>query len=77
MKGVKVFSISQRALKDTWVCLPSLSVQNEIAAYLDRQSAKIKSITEDTHTSIALLKERRSALISAAVTGKIDVRETV
>jgi type I restriction enzyme S subunit len=39
--------------------------------------AKIKSLVDHTKDSIELLKERRSALISAAVTGKIDVRETI
>jgi len=77
MKGVKVFSISQRALKDTWLCIPPLALQNEIANYLDQQCLKIKALTEETHKSIELLKEHRIALISAAVTGKIDVREEV
>lgn len=77
MKGVKVFSISQKVLKDTWVCLPPVEVQNEIVRFLDRQRSKINELTEETKKSIELLKEHRSALISAAVTGKIDVREEV
>jgi len=77
MKGVKVFSISQRALKDIWLCIPPLWLQNEIADYLDLQCSKIRSLTEETIKSIELLKEHRKALISAAVTGKIDVREKV
>lgn len=77
MKGVKVFSISQKALKDTWICLPSLTVQNNIADYLDTHCSKINLLKEETYKSIELLKEHRSALISAAVTGKIDVRELV
>lgn len=77
MKGVKVFSISQRALKDTWICLPPLTLQNNIADYLDAHCSKIKSLTEETYKSIELLKEHRAALINSAVTGKIDVREAV
>jgi type I restriction enzyme S subunit len=42
---------------------------------LDEQTAIIAFLNQETTRAIALLKERRSALISAAVTGKIDVRE--
>ena len=37
-------------------------------------SAKLHTLTATAETAIALLQERRAALISAAVTGKIDVR---
>ena len=48
-----------------------------IAAFLDNETAKFDSLTSEANRAIALLQERRSALISAAVTGKIDVREVV
>ena len=54
---------------------PSLEEQKQIAAFLDRETSKIDTLIEKANQSIALLKERRSSLISAAVTGKIDVRE--
>jgi type I restriction enzyme S subunit len=41
---------------------------------LDTETAKIDAIVKETQNSIELLKEHRTALISAAVTGKIDVR---
>ncbi|WP_417249908.1 restriction endonuclease subunit S [Celeribacter sp.] len=56
------------------VCLPSLEEQDEILAYIDRETARIDGLISTTDRSIELLKEKRSALITAAVTGKIDVR---
>ena len=53
---------------------PPLDEQTAIVAYLARESAKIDSLLAESERSIELLKERRTALISAAVTGKIDVR---
>lgn len=48
--------------------------QWRIAAYLDEQTAKIDTLIAETETFIDLARERRSALITAAVTGQIDVR---
>ncbi|MFJ2416337.1 restriction endonuclease subunit S [Streptomyces brevispora] len=53
---------------------PSLEEQRRIAAYLDDQTAKIDMLIVETERFIALARERRSALITAAVTGQIDVR---
>lgn len=58
-----------------YVCIPSLCEQRTIAAYLDRETARIEALIGKTELSIELLKERRSALITAAVTGQIDLRE--
>ncbi|OIR08974.1 type-1 restriction enzyme EcoKI specificity protein [mine drainage metagenome] len=56
-------------------CLvPPLDEQTTIANYIDRETAKLDTLTAEANCAIALLQERRSALISAAVTGKIDVR---
>ncbi len=54
-----------------------LKEQKRIAAYLDKETAKSDTLIEKCETAIELLKERRTALISAAVTGKIDVRNAV
>ncbi len=54
--------------------LPPLSEQKAIADFLDRETAKIDSLIEKAKLSIELSKEKRQALISSAVTGKIDVR---
>ncbi len=56
---------------------PPLEEQKQIAAFLDKETAKIDALIEKCEAAIALLKERRTALISAAVTGKIDVRRAV
>ena len=58
------------------VALPPLNEQNEIVASLNRDTARIDLLTEKTQRSIDLLKERRAAFITAAVTGQIDLRES-
>jgi type I restriction enzyme S subunit len=60
--------------RDIRVCLPPLPEQDEILDHIDRETARIEGLIEKTERSIALLKEKRAALITAAVTGKIDVR---
>jgi type I restriction enzyme S subunit len=67
-------SLSQDLLKLLPVTVPPLSEQEKIAAFLDRITETLASLLEQGLRSIELLTERRSALISAAVTGKIDVR---
>ena len=54
--------------------IPPLDEQRRIVAYLDEQTAKIDTLIAETGTFIELARERRSALITAAVTGQIDVR---
>jgi len=58
------------------VVAPSLSDQKLIVAYLDRETSQIDALSAKAREMIDVLKERRQALISAAVTGKIDVRPT-
>ncbi len=53
---------------------PPLNEQAQIAASLKRDTARIDLLTEKTQRSIDLLKERRAAFISAAVTGQMDLR---
>ena len=56
------------------MALPSLAEQEEVAAFLDTEIAKLDTLTAEAERAINLLKERRAVLISAAVTGKIDIR---
>ena len=51
-----------------------LDEQREIASYLDKKIPQIDALRAEAQVAIERLQERRSALISAAVTGKIDVR---
>jgi type I restriction enzyme S subunit len=48
----------------------------EIAAFLDAETTRLDALDFESTRAIALLKERRSALIAAAVTGQVDVRQT-
>ena len=59
------------------MAFPPVAEQSDIATFLDRETTRLDALTTEAAHGIALLKERRSALISAAVTGKIDVREVV
>ncbi|EKY3244357.1 restriction endonuclease subunit S [Cronobacter dublinensis] len=56
---------------------PPLEEQLDIIDYLDNMLCSYDSIEENANQAIQLLQERRTALISAAVTGKIDVRDWV
>ena len=53
----------------------SIPEQQSIVAYLDRETAQIDALVAKVETAIEKLTEYRTALISAAVTGKIDVRD--
>ncbi len=59
------------------VPLPDYPEQEEIVSFLKVQVEMHESLKAESERAIALLQERRSALISAAVTGQIDVRELV
>ena len=56
---------------------PPAEEQDNLCAFLDLETAKIDTLIEKSRRSIELMREHRTALISAAVTGKIDVREAV
>jgi len=57
------------------ISFPGLEEQDEIVRYIEDRTRKINKIITETKNSITLLKEHRTALISAAVTGKIDLRD--
>jgi type I restriction enzyme S subunit len=67
-------TIDQEAISSTFIPTPPLSEQAEISAFLDREINKVDQLIGEADSVCELLKERRSALISAAVTGKIDIR---
>ena len=66
--------INRESLKEVWLSLPPPEEQGVISTLLDSETARLDALTTEATRGIALLKERRAALISAAVTGKIDVR---
>lgn len=55
------------------VCVPPIEVQRAIVAHIASETAKLDAMHAATERTIALLKERRAALIAAAVTGKLSI----
>ena len=74
-QGATVESIEHTYLAETVIPLPPVNEQFSIIAFLDRETAKIDTLIAKARQMMEILKERRTSLISAAVTGKIDVRE--
>jgi type I restriction enzyme S subunit len=76
-KGIvaDLWSTNYSEMRNIPIAVPEKPDQSTIASFLDRETAKIDILIEKSRRSIELLQERRKALISAAVTGKIDVRE--
>lgn len=68
VKGIKVFSISQAVLKSVKCWLPSALEQRAIASFLDVETSKIDGLVSEQRRLIELLKEKRQAVISHAVT---------
>lgn len=65
-------SMTQGALNGHRVCFPPYAEQTAIAAFLDRETAKIDGLVEEQRRLIELLKEKRQAVISHAVTKGLD-----
>lgn len=76
-KGAIQQYLSREEFSHLKIASPPLPEQHAIAAFLDRETARIDGIIEKINGSIEKLNEYRSALISAAVTGKIDVRQEI
>jgi type I restriction enzyme S subunit len=68
-------NISVPILKALPVPIPPRAEQEEIVSYLDEAASKFDALICAAERAVALLIERRAALISSAVTGQIDVRE--
>src|SRR5438105_2943128 len=74
MVGSTFKRINVAQIRGLIVPCPPLEEQKAIASYLDDVSTKLDALTAEAQRAIDLLQERRTALISAAVTGQIDVR---
>jgi type I restriction enzyme S subunit len=72
-----MLNIGQSVILELPIPMPSTTEQRRIVAALDSRSAEIDALVAEAESAITLLQERRSALISAAVTGQIDVRNAV
>ena len=75
--GITRFGLGGDAIRCGVFPWPPLSEQRTIAGFLDQETARIDSLVARVRDAIERFKELRSALISAAVTGKIDVRDAV
>ncbi|MFL1802540.1 restriction endonuclease subunit S [Plesiomonas shigelloides] len=71
--GTKI-QLSLEDVRELVIAFPSLDEQKSIESYLDKRLSLFETLIEKSQSQVDLLKERRTALISAAVTGKIDVR---
>lgn len=75
--GATVDSIEIELLENLFFPIPSREEQQTIINYLESRTLKINKLISKLQTQITKLQEYRQALITAAVTGKIDVREKV
>lgn len=73
--GISYPAINASDLITIKIPFPEYLEQDEIGDFLHRKTAKIDTLIQKQLQQIELLKERRTALISAAVTGKIDLRD--
>ena len=73
-RGGTMDVINIGTLSDIWVAVPPYSEQQTILGELQKLMREFDALVDEAVLSIELLRERRSALISAAVTGQIDVR---
>lgn len=69
--------MNQEKTKQIWVAYPHKNEQRKVLEFISHKAAKFDSLLNQSEVQIDLLQERRTALISAAVTGKIDVRDWV
>ena len=72
--GVSVPHISPEQINNFVVPVPPISEQDEITNFIKTQTSKFNALTTEAQHAIELLQERRTALISASVTGQINVR---
>ena len=73
--GTTVFGIKASKLKAIIVIAPALKEQNKICRHIESETNPFEEAIVEAQRAIDLLQERRTALISAAVTGQIDVRQ--
>ncbi len=67
--------VNQQGFENLPVLLPPTKEQDDICKFVGEQDTKFDALLPKAQKAITLLKERRTALISAAVTGKIDLRD--
>jgi type I restriction enzyme S subunit len=73
-QSTNLASISSTNLMGLPVTVPPREEQEQIVLFAYEQMSKLDSLLREVESAITLLNERRAALISSAVTGKIEVR---
>lgn len=73
--GATIKGINIRDLRRALIPVPPMHEQKQIASFLDTEIVRLAALSAKVREAISHLQELRTALISAAVTGKIDVRE--
>ncbi|MEY4906943.1 MAG: hypothetical protein RL260_661, partial [Pseudomonadota bacterium] len=73
-QSTNLASISSTNIMELPLLIPPSEERVAIIEFIAQEKNRLDALTAEAQTTIALLQERRSALISAAVTGKIDVR---
>ena len=73
-QSTNLASISSSNIMELPVLVPSAEEQSKILLFIDNETKRLDVLKDESERATALLKERRSALIAAAVTGQIDVR---
>jgi type I restriction enzyme, S subunit len=73
--GTTFYGITQESIENFTIPIPPLTEQSSLIEYLDKKIKLIDELVQAIIESIQKLEEYRNAIISAAVTGKIDVRQ--
>ena len=76
-QSTNLASIGSSSIMELPVLLPPIEEQLEILDFIASETGKLDALDRESERAISLLKERRSALIAAAVTGQIDVRGAI
>ena len=73
--GTTIYNLSLNSIRKIRVCIPPKLEQAGVVDFCTTQKNKYNALICQANSAIELMQERRTALISAAVTGKIDVRD--
>ena len=74
-RGAILPGLNSETIANISIILPPVAQQTELLGYIAAETVRIETLAAEAQKAIDLLQERRTALISAAVTGQIDVRK--
>ena len=75
--GASREGLTLQSIRNFKIVVPPVPEQTAIVGYLGAEDGRIRGLTSEVESAVQRLQEYRTALITAAVTGKIDVREAV